>query len=131
MNMPSSCPLDINFFKTRNTSSIFSVTLLSGCLYSLELLCWSLSFVRLFETPLTVACRLLCPRDSPGENTEWVAIPFSRESSRPRDRTWVFFIAVRFFTGWITREAQQLKNHPSVHFTSSCHHFIWIWKKRG
>ena len=29
--------------------------------------------------------RLLCPWDSPGKNTEWVAIPFSRGSSRPRD----------------------------------------------
>ena len=29
--------------------------------------------------------RLLCPWDSPGKNTEWVAISFSRGSSRPRD----------------------------------------------
>ena len=29
---------------------------------------------------------------------EWVAIPFSRGSSLPRDQTWVFHIAVRFFT---------------------------------
>ena len=29
---------------------------------------------------------------------EWVAIPFSRGSSRPRDPTWVFCIAVGFFT---------------------------------
>ena len=29
---------------------------------------------------------------------EWVAIPFSRESSRPRDRTQVSCIAGRFFT---------------------------------
>ena len=28
---------------------------------------------------------------------EWVAISFSRGSSGPRDRTWVFFIASRFF----------------------------------
>ena len=31
--------------------------------------------------------RLLCPWDSPGKNTGVVAIPFSRGSSRPRDRT--------------------------------------------
>ena len=36
---------------------------------------------------------------------EWLAIPFSRESSQPRDWTWVSFIAGRFFTIWITREA--------------------------
>ena len=29
--------------------------------------------------------RLLCPWDSPGKNTEWVAIPFSGGSSQPRD----------------------------------------------
>ena len=35
---------------------------------------------------------------------EWVAIPFSRQSSWPRDRTWVSYIARRFFTIWTTRE---------------------------
>ena len=42
---------------------------------------------------------------------EWVAIPFSRVSSWPRDRTWVSCIAGRFFTIftiWATREAQVL-----------------------
>ena len=36
---------------------------------------------------------------------EWVAIPFSRISSWPRDRTQVSHIADRFFTIWVTREA--------------------------
>ena len=36
---------------------------------------------------------------------EWVAIPFSRGSSRPRDQTQVYCIAGRFFTIWATREA--------------------------
>ena len=35
---------------------------------------------------------------------EWVAIPFSRGSSQPRDRTQVSCIAGRFFTFWATRE---------------------------
>ena len=35
---------------------------------------------------------------------EWVAIPFSRESSCPRDRTQVSRIADIFFTLWATRE---------------------------
>ena len=35
----------------------------------------------------------------------WVAIPFSRESSQPKDRTRVSCIAGRFFTVWATREA--------------------------
>ena len=29
---------------------------------------------------------------------DWVAIPFSRGSSQPRDPTWVFCVAGRFFT---------------------------------
>ena len=33
---------------------------------------------------------------------EWVAIPFSRGSSQPRDRTWVSCTAGRFFTIWAT-----------------------------
>ena len=36
---------------------------------------------------------------------EWVAIPFSRGSSRPRDQTQVSRIAGRFHTVWATREA--------------------------
>ena len=35
---------------------------------------------------------------------EWVAIPFSRGSSQPRDQTWVSHIADRFFVIWATRE---------------------------
>ena len=37
---------------------------------------------------------------------EWVAIPFSRGSSQPRDWTQVSLIASEFFTSWATREAQ-------------------------
>ena len=36
---------------------------------------------------------------------EWVAISFSKESSRPRDQTQVSYIAGEFFTIWATREA--------------------------
>ena len=36
---------------------------------------------------------------------EWVAISFSRESSRPRNRTQVSCIAGGFFTDWTMREA--------------------------
>ena len=37
---------------------------------------------------------------------EWLAVPFSRESSRLRDRTQVSYIEGRFFTIWATRGAQ-------------------------
>ena len=36
---------------------------------------------------------------------EWVAFPFSKESSQPRDQTQVSCIAGTFFTIWATREA--------------------------
>ena len=39
---------------------------------------------------------------------EWVAISFSRGSSRPRDRTWVSHLAGRHFTLWATRESHTL-----------------------
>ena len=37
---------------------------------------------------------------------EWVAFPFSRGSSQPRDQTQDSHIAGGFFTSWATREAQ-------------------------
>ena len=38
---------------------------------------------------------------------EWVAFPFSRGSSQPKDQTPVSHIAGRFFTSWATGEAQE------------------------
>ena len=42
--------------------------------------------------------RLLCLWDSPGRNLEWVAIPYSRGASQPRDQTQISRIAGGFFT---------------------------------
>ena len=39
---------------------------------------------------------------------EWVAYPFSKGSSQPRNRTGVSYIAGRFFTSWATTEAHQI-----------------------
>ena len=36
---------------------------------------------------------------------EWIAIPYSKGSSRPRNQTWVSLTAGRFLTIWATREA--------------------------
>ena len=38
---------------------------------------------------------------------EWVAFPFSRGSSQPRDQTQVSCITGRFFTSWASREVQE------------------------
>ena len=43
---------------------------------------------------------------------EWVAIPFSRGSSWPRDWTWVSLIWGKFFTIWATREAKKVGVKP-------------------
>ena len=50
--------------------------------------------------------RILCPQNSPGQKLKWVAVPFSRESSQPRDQTQISHIAGEFFTVWATRKAQ-------------------------
>ena len=50
---------------------------------------------------------------------EWVAIPFSRGSSRPRDRTWASHIADGFLTIWATREG------PILTSGSSSQTFLW------
>ena len=68
------------------------------------------------------SCQTLCdPMDCslPGSSVhgilqarilKWVAISYSRGSSRPRDWTQVFHIAGRFFTVWATREARYIVN---------------------
>ena len=46
---------------------------------------------------------------------EWVAVPFSRELSKPRDWTQVSTcVADRFFTVWATREVPKLSNKPAI-----------------
>ena len=59
---------------------------------------------------------LLCLWNSLGKNTgvlewvlEWVAIPFSRGSSWPKDQTWISCTAVRFFTIWVTSACTSIK----------------------
>ena len=49
---------------------------------------------------------------------EWVAIPFSRVSSWPRDWTQVSWIAYRFFIIWATREAHGSHRHLFFFFVS-------------
>ena len=46
---------------------------------------------------------------------EWVAIPFSRGSSQPRDQTQVSCISGRFFTSWATREALYYSLEHTIH----------------
>ena len=64
----------------------------------------SLSCVWLFATPWILQARIL----------EWVAIPFFRGSSQPRDGTQVSRIAGEFFTSWATN-VLTIKNLGSIH----------------
>ena len=63
---------------------------------------------------------------------EWVAIPFSRRSSQPRNRTQVSCIVGGFFTSWATREAQPDKRHlrKDVQLTSHLSVKDWIHPQR-
>ena len=55
---------------------------------------------------------------------EWVAFPFSRGSSQPRDWTQVSCIAGRFFTCWATEEALVKQTAIDIPNTNPAH-VIW------
>ena len=88
---------------------IYMCVCIHTCVYTYICMCniymkwkWkSFRHVRLFANPWTdsLVCGILQARV-----LEWVAIPFSRGSSRPRNRTGVSCIAGVFFTSWATRE---------------------------
>ena len=66
------------------------------------------------ETEVAQSCPTLCdPMDYTVHGIlqarilEWVAFPFSRGSSQPRDPTQVSSIVGGFFTSWAIREAQE------------------------
>ena len=56
---------------------------------------------------------------------EWVAVPFSKGSSQPRDWTQVSHIAGRFFTSWARREAWATMEPQTIYFTQCL--FISSW----
>ena len=49
---------------------------------------------------------------------EWVAFPFARGSSQPRDRTQVSLIAGRFFTSWATKGSPRILEWVAYPFSS-------------
>ena len=63
--------------------------------------------------------RLLSPWDSLGEVLEWVAIPSSRGSSWPRNRTPVSCIAGRFFTAEAPEKPTHTHTHTHTHTYSA------------
>ena len=60
---------------------------------------------------------------------EWVVIPFSRESSQPRDQTHVSCTEGGFFTSWTTREVQlsrKCKSKPQWGINSHLLERLWL-----
>ena len=86
-----------------------------------------LSYVQLFVTPGLEPTRLLCPGILQARILEWVAISFSRGSSRPRDQTPVSCIAGRCFTLWATGEAhlQESTNQTKMNWSSCLKTTFW------
>ena len=84
----------------------------------------------LFKVKVAQSCPTLC---DPMDHTihgiplarilEWVAFPFSRGSSQPRDRTRVSCIPGRFFTSWATRKAHFLFKTAATCFRCSFSYF--------
>ena len=76
-------------------------------------------FMSFFPISLFYVLAIACPwRFSRQRILEWVAIPSSRGSSQPRDRTLVSCIAGGFFTSWASREAPKYRI-PS-YFSKGC-----------
>ena len=85
----------------------------------------SLSWIWLFATPQTVAHQAPV-RTSQARIVEWVAISFSRGSSRSRDRIYVSCLAGKFFTTdppgkpqWMSLHSISWSKIPNEHLLNS------------
>ena len=107
-----------HFVNSWNISDFFIVTVLLWFLISDFCCCFNLlksqMMVSVFRNKVEIAqwCPTLCdPVDYTfhgilqAQILEYVAFPFSRGSSQPRDQTQVSCIAGRYFTSWAMREA--------------------------
>ena len=91
----------------------FLLSLQQECITSkiLELICQRLMFMKV-KVKVDQSCPTLCnPMDYTihgilqARILEWIAFPFSRRSSQPRDQTQVSCTAGGFFTSWATMKA--------------------------
>ena len=99
------------------------------CTYANLLICMSMytyTKVKVLVTQCLTLCDLLdC--SPPGSSVcgilqagilEWVAMPFSRGCSQPRNQTWVSHMAGKFFTIWATRKVFFVYVHTYSQFLS-------------
>ena len=131
------CPLRACVLRQVNLSLWASVTV-----YKMKWVWWIIVFS--YEN-VFFSCiwRFVTPWSLPGSSAHgilqarilgWVAISFSRESSRPRHWTQVSCFAGRFFSVWATREALVYKtclmdsklHKCTIYFTTIC---WWIKTK--
>ena len=108
---------------------------------TVRLFSWAPKSLQMVTVKVTQLCLTLCsPMDYMVHGTlqarilEWVAIPFSRASSQPRDRSQVSCIAGGFFTRWATREAHGSCSHEIKTLTpwkTSYENLHSMWKSRG
>ena len=120
----------VAFAYNLSASYIYFKSFLYYLWYLIQYTCYINSLSTMWEVKVSVtqSCPTLCDSmdcSLPGFSVhgilqaripEWVAITFSRESSQPRDWTWVSHLEGRFVTIWATREVQvQCK-----HFVNSC-----------
>ena len=72
--------------------------------------CWKVQSESHSVTSNSLRLHGLCsPWNSSGQNMEWVAFPFSRASSQPRDRTQISCIPGGFLTSWVTTATAYLE----------------------
>ena len=101
--LPALCLLDLRIYLENESRSY--VAPLNEIRKVLICVCF------LINSEVAQSCLTLCDCIVHGilqaRTLEWVASPFSRGSSQPRDRTQVSHIAGGFFTSWAIREAQE------------------------
>ena len=82
--------------------------------HDLAAACYTVDSLWKWNQKVSQSCLTLCdPMDLvhatlQARILEWVAYPFSRGSSQPRNRTGVFCIADEFFTNWTMRKVDSL-----------------------
>ena len=110
-------PLDCELFMGKDSTSLTCFELCPVCyVFSCTSVCMCTKFLRnhiALKVKVAQSCPTLCDTMDytvhgilQARILEWVAFPFSRGSSQPRDQTQVSHIAGRFFTSQATREAQ-------------------------
>ena len=57
---------------------------------------------------------------------DWVAYPFSRGSSWPRNQTGVCCMAGRFFTRWAIKEAPRIKRHKTTDINTGRDNVLYL-----